>query len=246
MQRYNPYKMYAEDEVLREDREELVRVAKLAYRIHDQIWGGHYTGGEISEEISELLEAAEDGLGVFVGLSYPQTPTDSIDDVLSFLLAYEIPTSVEYLRNDPEAREGLAEYGLTPDSVERILRGRRVLYVANYSRLPTEEARKENDKMFKAVLAYAITEDFVITARSRIATSYKVLKRYAAKGYINFLFDFDLGDGYRQIVIEMNNKNALLRIARKFVLYGRILRELGRNYIFQGVSNLRKRIGSDK
>ena len=69
MQRYNPYKMYAEDEVLREDREELVRVAKLAYRIHDQIWGGHYTGGEISEEISELLEAAEDGLGVFVGLS---------------------------------------------------------------------------------------------------------------------------------------------------------------------------------
>ena len=246
MIRRNPYRMYAEDEILKEDRDELVRVSKLAYKIHDQIWGGRYSESEISEEISELLEAAEDGLGVFVGLSYPETPTGSIEDVLSFLLAYEIPTSEEYLRNDPEALEGLAEYGLTPESVSRILRGRRVLYVANYSRLPTEEARKENDKMFKAVLAYAITEDFVITARSRIATSYKVLKRYAAKGYINFLFDFDMGDGYRQIVIEMNNKNKILQIARKFVLYGRILREMGKNYIFQGVSSLRKRIGSSK
>lgn len=238
----NPYRMIVEDQILREDPIELQRIADLAYAVHDEIWGGEYTDNEISGEIGELIEAAEQGLGVFIGLSYSDTESGSVNNVLSFLLAYELPTDEASLSEDPDIVEGLADYGLTPTSVQNILRGRRVLYVANYSRLPTEEAKQENAEMFKAVLSFAMVEDFVITARCRVATSYKVLKRYAERGYINFLLDIDDGDGYHQVVIEINNKSKLLRIARKFVIWGRVIREMGKNYIFRGLTGLKRRL----
>lgn len=103
----NPYRMIVEDQILKEDPIELQRIADLAYAVHDEIWGGEYTDSEISGEIGELIEAAEQGLGVFIGLSYSDNDEGSVNNVLSFLLAYELPTDEASLSEDPDIVEVL-------------------------------------------------------------------------------------------------------------------------------------------
>jgi len=240
----NPHKLFTDDDIVSGDRDELLRLSTLVDTVHSTVWGGGRSDRqEIEAEFEELLEAANSDESVYVGISFLETPDGGIGKVLSYILAYEIPSTVESMRSDPDTMESLEAVALTPEAAAKILNGRRVLYVANYTRLPTEEAKRENAGLFKSVLAFAMEQNFVVTARCRVSTSYKVLKRFADKGYINFLFDLPSDSSeYRTVVIEINQSNRVVRFFRKYLLWANVAKEIGKGFIARAVRGGLKRL----
>lgn len=238
----NPHKLWMEDAILRERKEDLLRIAILGHEVNDQVWGGYTEQREIEEDLDEMYESAENGEGVFLGASFSETPDGSIQDILSFIVAFEIPSTLEAVRADEDTVEALESVGLTPETAVKLLNGRRVVYVANYSRLPTDKAKRENAEMFKAVLLYALENDFVVSARCKVDTSYKVLKRFESKGVLNILFDLETDSSlYRHIVLEVSQGNFAVRFFRKYLLWARLLKAIGKGFVVRALAPIRQR-----
>ena len=177
LKRHNPHKLFKRDDLLSMDREEMLRVSELVSIVHDQVWSDDTSEFEREQDLDELLEAAQNGDDVYIGVSFVDDGRHELGRVLSYIIAYELPSDLESMRDDPDTMESLDAVGLTPEAAVKILNGRKVLYVADYSRLRTEEAKRENAALFNSVLAFAMEGNFVVSARCRKATSYKVLKR---------------------------------------------------------------------
>jgi len=254
LKRHNPHKLFKRDELMSTDRDELMRISDLVNVVHGQVWTWDSSRYEREEELDELLEAAQRGEDVYIGLSFVEEGPHEIGKVLSYIIAYELPSDLESIQNDPDTMESLDAVGLTPEAAVKLLNGRKALYVADYSRLPTEEAKLENAALFNSVLAFAMEGNFVVSARCRKKTSYKVLKRYADKGYVTFLFEFGSdSDDYRNVVIEINQNSRTVQFFRKYLLWANVAKEIGRRFIARAIRgglsrirNRRRRIGRDR
>jgi hypothetical protein len=254
LKRHNPHKLFKRDDLLSMDREEMLRISELVSIVSDQVWSDYTSEFEREQDLDELLEAAQNGDDVYIGVSFVDDGHHELGRVLSYIIAYELPSDLDSMRNDPDTMESLDAVGLTPEAAVKILNGRKVLYVADYSRLRTEEAKLENAALFNSVLAFAMEGNFVVSARCRKGTSYKVLKRYADKGYITFLFDFATDSAeYRHVVIEISQSSRAVRFFRKYLLWANVAKEIGRKFIARAIRgglsrirNRRRRIGRDR
>ena len=179
--RPNPFTLLTGNEVQTLTRTQKNSVAEGIARLESIVWTPIMPGNLQGKY--DFLDTLNHHKDVILAVSYADPSQKFHGPYLSYFIGYEIDPE-----EDDEEVEVLEE--MTGRSFQDLLNeipSGKIFYFEDYSRAPTEQARRENAQMALAVMRYLKSEGIGFAADLRERTSYRILNTRHSESFHKIL-----------------------------------------------------------